>query len=110
VVRINPSLSTALKDRVSRDQGAVLKDADLVGKRMDLHRSTAGRIRNAVSVAADADHAFPRYATLQLENGFERCQWQWPQVLSFLGKGLVDDAQGCACFRGLATVSSQCRS
>jgi hypothetical protein len=47
---MNPALFRSFQYRMSRDQSAVLEDADLVGKRINLYRSIAGR----KSVGCDA--------------------------------------------------------
>ena len=73
MIRMSPALFTAAQDRVSCDQRAVLQDGDLVGEGMDLNHSASRGIRNALGIATDADHALPRHAALQLQNGFERC-------------------------------------
>ena len=46
MIRMNPALFTALQDRVSCDQRAVLEDADLVGEGMYLNHSASRGIRN----------------------------------------------------------------
>lgn len=76
------------------DQGSILEDAQLIGKRVDFHQPGPGRVRDAVGIAADADHALTRDTALQLQHRPERSQRQWPQMLSFFGEGLVDHAQG----------------
>jgi hypothetical protein len=78
---------------MDRDQGSILEDAQLIGKRMDFDQPAPGRVRDAVGVAADADHALARDAALQLQHRAERSQRQWPQMLSFFGEGFVDHAQ-----------------
>lgn len=60
---------------------------------MDFDQPAAGRIRDAVGIAADADHAFARNAALQLQHRAERSQGQWSQMRPFFGEGLVDYAQ-----------------
>ncbi len=37
------------------------------------------------------NHAFPRYAALQLEYGLEGCQGQRPQIPPLVGEGFFDD-------------------
>ena len=58
---------TAFQNGMNCDQSAVLEDVDLVGERMDLNRPTARGIRDAVGITTNADHAFPRHATLKHE-------------------------------------------
>ncbi len=94
MIRMNPALFAALQNGMSCDQCAVLEDADLVSERMDLDHPASRSIRNAVGVAANADHALPRHPAFQLQNGSERGQRQWSQVRPLLCKGFIDDAKG----------------
>lgn len=74
MARMNPALLTTFQDRMNRNQDAVLEDADLIGKGVHFHHSASCSIRNAVGVASNTDHTFPRHAAFQLQDGFERGQ------------------------------------
>jgi hypothetical protein len=56
--RRDPSLSSAIEDRMGGDQGAVLEYLHLFGERVHLDDPLPGCIGNAVEIAADAHHAF----------------------------------------------------
>ena len=76
------------------DQPIRLEDADLVGQAVHLDDAFAGRVRHAVEIAADADHALVRDPPLKLEHGAERHQRQGLEHELLFGKGFVDDALG----------------
>ena len=63
--RIETLFATALERRMGGDQRAILEDADGVGEDMDIEDASPGRVRDAVEIAADADHAFMRGAALK---------------------------------------------
>ncbi len=94
MARRDTALVAAFQDGMSGDQRAVIEDADLVGQRMHLDGSAPGRIRDAVKIAADADHALARDAALQTQHRPERYQRQWPQMQLLLGESFVDDPAG----------------
>ena len=101
MARSDAPLVAALQDGMGGDQRAVLEDADLLGQRVHLDRAAACRVRHAVEVAADADHAVARDAALEPQHRPERRQRQGTQMQLLLGKGLVDDP---ACGRVHARV------
>ena len=56
--RIETFFAAAFEGRMSGDQYAVLEDADGVGEDMNIEDASPGCVRDAVEIAADADHAF----------------------------------------------------
>jgi len=86
------TLVASLQHWMDRDEVAILEDADLVGEGVNFDGASAGRIRHAVGIAADADHALARDAAHQAKHSAEWRHRQWAQVRAFFGEGLVDDA------------------
>ena len=80
--------------RMAGDERAVFEDADRVGEDVDVEDPAPRRVRHAVEIAADADHAFVRGAPLQSEDGLVWRQRQRLQRGLFLSEGLIDDTVG----------------
>jgi hypothetical protein len=64
------------ENRMGGNQLTGLEDTDLVGQAVHLDDAFAGRVRHAVKIAADADHALVRDPPFELEHGAERHQRQ----------------------------------
>src|SRR5215210_6173020 len=92
VGRIDPALIAALQRWMHRDECTAFEDLEFVGQNMDVQDTPAGRVRNAVEIASDADQALMRDAPFELEDGPIRRQRQRLQDRLLLSKSLVDDA------------------
>ena len=92
---IEPLFASPVERRMTGDERAVLEDADRTGQYMDVQNPPTRRVRHAVQIAADADHAFVRYPTFEPEHRLVRRKRERPQGASFLGEGLVHDPAGC---------------
>ena len=93
--RVDPVLPAPFQDGMDGDQPALIEDADLVGKLMDLD-DPAGSVWDAVVIAADRDQAVMADAALELE---QRIEGEGRQPLQFGllgGKGFRDDPLGGA--------------
>lgn len=71
---------------VNSNQCAVLKDAHLIGERMDVHQLDARRARDAIGIAADANYAIAGDVALQLEDRAEVSQRQRTQMRALFGE------------------------
>jgi hypothetical protein len=60
--------AAAIERRLVGDQNAVFLYSDSAGEDKHIDDSPAGGVRHAVEIAADADHAFMRGASLQSEH------------------------------------------
>ena len=67
--RIEALFAAAFERRMAGDQRAILEDADRVGEDMDIEDASPGRVRHAVEIAADADHAFVGRAPFEPQYG-----------------------------------------
>ena len=72
--RIEPLFAAPFERRMTGDERAVLEDADRVGEDVDVENAAARRVRHAVEIAADADHAFVRHAPFEPENRLIRAR------------------------------------
>lgn len=93
MVRRYAPLFAPLQNRMHGDQFPVLEYANFVGERVDFNQSASGGIRDAVGIAADADHALSRDPALQLQDRAEWSQREGPQIRPLFGESLVDDTQ-----------------
>ena len=57
--------AASFERRMAGDEPPGFEDAHLVGEDMDVEDAAAGRVGNAVQIAADADHALVRDAALE---------------------------------------------
>jgi len=76
VCGIDAHLTASLQGRVACDQHPGFEDANLVDHAVHLEHPAPCRVRHAVGVAANADHALVRDAPLQPEHGPVRQQRQ----------------------------------
>ena len=89
---IDAALVLALQNRMRGDLGAVFEDPNLVRVVLDLDDALAGRIRNAVVVSVDRDHALVADPPLHGQHRIVGDCRQSRQAWSFLGKGFVHNA------------------
>ena len=92
--RIETLLVTTFERRMAGDQPSVLKDANRVDQDMNIENAPARRVRHAVEIAADADHALMRDPAFELEHRPIGSKRQVLQSGPFLGKGFIDDPMG----------------
>ena len=88
---IDALLVLALQHRMAGDQPAVLEDAHLGRVVLDLDDPAPGRIRNAVLIAADGDHAFVADPALDGQDRVIGPAWQSHEMRLLLHKMLVDN-------------------
>ena len=107
---IQPFLAAPLQRGVAGHERAILEDADRVRQYVDVEYPSPRRVRHAVEIAADADHAFVRGASLQSEHCLIRAEGRDFMAVLSSAKASLTTRWVVACTRGLATVSSQWRS
>ena len=71
---IEPLFAPSFKRRMTGDERAILEDADGTSQHMDVQNTPARRVRHAVQIASDADHAFVRHAAFEPEHRLIRCK------------------------------------
>jgi hypothetical protein len=74
---IETLLVAPFQRNVAGDERPILKDADLISEDVDVENAPARRIRDAVEIAADADHALMRDPTFELEDRVIGDERQW---------------------------------
>ncbi|MEC9196274.1 MAG: hypothetical protein VX974_01590 [Pseudomonadota bacterium] len=88
---IDTLLVLALQNRMARDQRPILEDTHLGRVVLDFDDPAPGRIRHAVLVAANSDHAFLADPALHGQDSSVGTSWKGDEVRSLLGKVLVHD-------------------
>ena len=76
------------------DERAILEDTDGISKHVNVENPTPRRIRHAVEIAADADHAFMRHAAFETKRRLVGRKRQGLQRILFFCEGFVDDPPG----------------
>jgi hypothetical protein len=92
--RIKPLFAASFERRMSSDERAILEDADRIGEHMNVKHAPARRVRHAVQIAANADHAFVRHAPLEPKHRLVGSQRQGFERAPLLGERLIDDTTG----------------
>lgn len=86
--------AASFQRRMGRDERAVLEDADAIGEHVNVQNAAARRIRDAVKVAANANHAFMRHAAFEPKDGLIGRGRQSLERALFLGEGFVGHTPG----------------
>jgi len=91
--RINPPLVLAFKDRMACNEHTIFKNPNLMGVVLYLKHAFARRVRHAVVIARNRDHALVADTALHCQNSIIRdCRKRLKAGL-FFGKRLIDNAQ-----------------
>jgi hypothetical protein len=88
------TLTAAIQHRMNGDDGAILENANLVGRAVHFNRSTACAVRHAVKIAVDRDHAIARDASLEPRHGVEWPGGQWLKRRALFGEMLSHNPLG----------------
>ncbi len=91
MTRDDAALTAAIQHRMNGDDGAILKNADLVGSAVHFDHSPTRAVRHAVEIAVDGDHAVARNASLEPQHGLERARCQRLKRRTLLGEVFGDN-------------------
>jgi len=91
---IETFFATPFEGRMAGDERAILEDTDGISKHVNVENPTPRRIRHAVEIAADADHAFMRHAAFETKRRLVGRKRQGLQRILFFCEGFVDDPPG----------------